>query len=414
MSSQTAFVPKTRYPLIPELDPNAAAALADFLKTNPPLSCGATVREFEAAFAKRVGAAHAVAVSSGSSAAFLAWFLPLAIEWIYKVPEGGSSIKENRRVIVPATAQPTAIMPALQLGYEPYLCETDPETWGLDLKDLRRLCEKDRPSIVLVDHVLGVPANLAELRKIRDEFEFILLEDCRDGLATAALPEAAIGHVRDGEISFFSGRASSAIPTIEGGILTTSTIEGASVLRMLRSHGSLADVEETVRADVLKERKIDAFLERASYFVPGFNARPTEISAVLGLYALERLSTTAAHLRANHAAYFSRFGGAKNFSVQKAADAGPVASPAFGVLASSPAHRKKVVEVLDAKGIETSPLWGTNHARQPYWLASFGISKRSRPVADRIADCGFVLPNHVGIETSDVGYIADTVLAVTP
>jgi dTDP-4-amino-4,6-dideoxygalactose transaminase len=60
--------------------------------------------------------------------------------------------------------------------------------------------------------------------------------------------------------------------------------------------------------------------------------------------------------------------------------------------------------------METRPLGGGNMSRQPYWVERYGTTVF--PVADRIHDTGFQLPNHPFLSPEDINYICNTVLSV--
>lgn len=396
------WTPKSEYRLVEKtISTEDIAELATWLGTDPWLTQGKLVREFEAAFAAKVGAKHAVFVNSGSSANLLAWFLPIAID--------REAVIENPRVVVPAVSWATSVMPAIQFGYGPVLCEADPDTWGLDPVDLRRICEKAVPSIVLLVHVLGVPCKMKEIQELKEEFGFLLVED-----ACAAFGSQPVG--KFGEITTHSLYYGHSMSTIEGGMVCTNGDDGANILRMLRSHGWAADCDAATKARLVKASEVEPFREKFTFYVPGFNVRGTDLQAHIGLSQLRRADAVSLARRANHGAYFSKLAKATHFTTQKLGVAGTteIASIGFGVLAASKEHRQKIADALKAKGIETRPIGGGNMARQPFWTAAYGKSQRERPIADRIHDCGFQLPNHPGLSIQDVSYIAETVLAVAP
>ena len=66
---------------------------------------------------------------------------------------------------------------------------------------------------------------------------------------------------------------------------------------------------------------------------------------------------------------------------------------------------------MAAQRIETRPTGGGNMSRQPFWAARYGAAVF--PMAHRIHQTGFQLPNHPGLSLTDVDFICDTVLAVT-
>ena len=72
-------------------------------------------------------------------------------------------------------------------------------------------------------------------------------------------------------------------------------------------------------------------------------------------------------------------------------------------------HRDRIARTLRENRIETRPLGGGNMSRQPYWVERYGTTMF--PVADRIHDTGFQLPNHSFLSPEDINTICDTVLA---
>ena len=106
-------------------------------------------------------------VNSGSSANLLMYAALLA-----------RTNLPNRKVIVPAVSWATTVAPAIQLGFEPILCEADAETFGLDLDHLEKLLEEHQPAAVILVHVLGVPNDMHGVMSLKERFGFTLMEDC--------------------------------------------------------------------------------------------------------------------------------------------------------------------------------------------------------------------------------------------
>ena len=181
---------------------------------------------------------------------------------------------------------------------------------------------------------------------------------------------------------------------------------------MIRAHGWTADCDDNTKIRLHKASNVDPFRGKFTFYVPGFNVRGTDLQAHIGLSQLARADAVATIRKRNHGIYSERFGGAKGFTIQKPPSGAEVSSIGFGLLASSQDHRTKIAEALRAKGIDTRPICAGNIARQPFWTAAFGESKRERPIADAVHDRGFQLPNHALLEPEDCNYIAETVLAV--
>ena len=181
--------------------------LKDWLETDPWLTQGPLVRQFEAAWAAWLGRKHALFVNSGSSANLLMYAALLAQKDL-----------PNRKVIVPAVSWATTVAPAIQLGFEPIMCDADPQTFGLDLTELEALCQKHKPATVIAVHVLGTPNDMERLCDLRRRYGFVLLEDAC--AATGSRWDGA--HVGTfGELSSFSFFYGHHLSTIEGGVVTT-------------------------------------------------------------------------------------------------------------------------------------------------------------------------------------------------
>ena len=86
--------------------------LIAWLKTNPWLTQGPLVREFEQRWAEWLGVRHATFVNSGSSANLLMYYALLL-----------SRLPRNNKIVVPAVSWATTIAPVIQLGYEPLMCD---------------------------------------------------------------------------------------------------------------------------------------------------------------------------------------------------------------------------------------------------------------------------------------------------
>jgi CDP-4-dehydro-6-deoxyglucose reductase, E1 len=371
--------------------------LTGWLAGNPRLTQGEKVREFEHQWARWVGTRYAVFVNSGSSANLLMYHALLV-----------SGRLVGRTVIAPAVSWPTTVAPALQLGMDTVLCDADWQTLGVDMEHLEELCTKRRPAAVIVVHVLGVPVDLASLLRLREQFGFALLEDAC----------AAIGSEYDGrrvgtfgDVAAFSFYFGHQISTIEGGMVCTSDRDLRDCLRAVRAHGWSRDLESATQRQWAERWDVEDFNRLFTFYYPGFNLRSTDLNARIGLSQMKRIDTVVARRAQNHEMYRKRFSGDPAFHVQQN-DRAFIASIAFGALAETAEHRRRIARELDRAGIETRPLGGGNMSRQPFWRRSNDVVPL--PVADRVHDTAFQLPNHPSLSEEDVTFICDTVLGVRP
>jgi CDP-6-deoxy-D-xylo-4-hexulose-3-dehydrase len=368
--------------------------LIGWLQTNPWLTLGTLTTEFERRWADWVGVPYALFVNSGSSANLLMYYAALL-----------SGRLRNRKVIVPAVSWATTVAPAVQLGFEPVMCEADLHTFGLDMAHLEALLREHEPGLVICVHVLGVPVDLDRLMKLKERYGFLLLEDtcAATGSRFEGRPVGTFGELSS--FSFFFGHH---LSTIEGGMVCTTDEELQEILLQIRSHGwpkNLPPEKEAMRA---RKHGILEFNRPFTFYYPGFNVRSTDLNARLGLSQLAKADDVVRRRVANHRHYQRRFLAAEGFHCQTN-DRASICSISFAALAPSLDARDRIGEALRAAEIETRPLGGGSMGRQPFWTERYGV--QAFPVADRVHEQSFMLPNHPGIEADDIDAICDVVFA---
>lgn len=367
--------------------------LIEWLKTYPRLTKGKLTLEFEAKWSKWLGMKHSVLCNSGSSANLLMFYALLV-----------SGRLKNKKVIVPSVGWVTTIAPAIQFGFEPIMCETDPDTFGLDLAHLEELLIKHDPGTVIMVQVLGVPHKMPELAKLKKKYNFFLLED-----ACAAIGASAYGQKVGsfGDMSSFSFYFGHQMSTIEGGAVSTNDKQLFDLLLMLRSHGWSKDVDKAKHESLVCEHGIDDFHTPFVFYEPGFNVRATDLNAFIGLGQIDKLEWIVKRRHENHERYKKHF--AEDFYFQKPTDStAKLCSISFGLVADDTEQRKRIVTALTQNGIETRIFSAGNLGLHPFWYKRYG--KGSFPVADRIHHCGLFLPNNPSLKLEDVDFIAGVVL----
>jgi perosamine synthetase len=229
-----------------------AALRSDWLTTGP------AVDDFEAAFAKVVGAAHAVAVSSGTAALHAAAF--------------AADVGPGDEVITtPLTFAATANC-VRYLGGTVVFADVRPDTLNLDPAKVEALVTSRTRAIITVDYT-GQPSDLGDLDVLGARRGLALVEDASHALGAThrGRPIGALAR-----LTTFSLHPVKHITTGEGGIITTDDAALAQRLRAFRNHGISS--EHRRRADWRYEM-VDL----------GYNYRLSDIQAALGLSQLARL-----------------------------------------------------------------------------------------------------------------------------
>lgn len=375
------------------IDHNDIDRLVEWLKTYPRLTKGQVTVQFEEKWGQWLGRPYSVFCNSGSSANLLMYYALLL-----------SGRLKNKKVIVPSVGWVTTIAPAIQFGFEPIMCEADPDTFGLDLNHLESLLQKHRPSTVALVQVLGVPHKMPALQALKEKYGFVLLED-----ACAAI--GAYGHGRKvgafGDMASFSFYFGHQMSTIEGGMVSTHDKQLHDLLLMLRSHGWSKDLDRPTHEALVDQYQIDDFHSPFVFYQPGFNLRATDLNAFIGLGQVEKLDWIVRRRNENHARYKQRLG--DQFYIQRSDDPqAKIASISFGLLAGDPEERRQIIQALVRNGIETRVFSAGNLGLHPFWYERFG--KASFPMADRIHHGGLFLPNNPSLSIKDIDFISQVVM----
>lgn len=367
--------------------------LCDWLKTYPRLTKGPVTVRFEEAWSRWLGMPHSVFNNSGSSANLLMYAALL---------ESGKL--RNRKVIVPSVGWVTTVAPAIQLGFEPIMCEADKETFALCPAHLAELLAQHDAATVVLVQVLGVAANMDAIMALKKKHDFFLLEDCCAAIGTR-YGDRFVGSF--GEMSSFSFYFGHQVSTIEGGMVSTSDPTLRDLLLMLRSHGWSKDLGRVEHEALVRKYGIDDFHSPFVFYLPGYNLRATDLQAVLGLGQLDKIQWIMDRRAENHERYLRHLEGKLTF--QKAPAGSRICSIHCGALAADTEQRRRIVHRLVESGVETRIFSAGNLGQHPFWYERYG--RFSAPWADRIHHTGFFLPNHPSLSLEAVDEIAGLVAA---
>ncbi len=263
---------------------------------------GPEVAAFERAFADYHGRSFGVMVNSGSSANLV------GVASLFHVKE--RPLRKGDEVIVPAISWSTTYHPLYQYGLRLRFVDVEADTLNIDTGALMEALTPKTRAIVGVS-ILGNPAALDVIRDFADEHGLWFIEDNCESL-DAELDGKKTGTF--GDIGTFSFFFSHHISTGEGGMLLTDDVEIDGLARAVRAHGWTRDVPDGAG---LFEPMDDSFAEAYRFIIPGYNVRPQEINAAVGLEQLKKLTAMTAQRRANLALFQKAFGGDGRFVIQR-------------------------------------------------------------------------------------------------
>lgn len=374
------------------IDHNDVDKLIEWLKGYPRLTKDKVTIQFQGKWSQWLGRKFSVFCNSGSSANLLMYYALLL-----------SNRLKNKKVIVPSVGWVTTIAPAIQFGFEPIMCEADPDTFGLELNHLEALLKKHNPSTVVLVQVLGVPHKMTEMMALKEKYGFFLLEDACAAIG-ASYRGCKVGTF--GDMASFSSYFGHQFSTIEGGLVSTDDKQLNDLLLMLRSHGWSKDLDAEAHNSLVKNHAVDDFHSPFVFYEPGFNLRSTDLNAFIGLGQLDKLDWIISRRNENHARYKKNL--AKQFYIQKSDPESINCSISFGMLAETTEQRRLIVKALVENGIETRIFSAGNLGLHPFWYNRYG--KASFPMADRIHHCGLFLPNNPSLSLEKVDWISEVVL----
>ena len=245
----------------PHLTGDEGALVADVIASGW-VSQGPKVREFEQAFAERVGAAEAVATTNCTTALQLALYV--------------QGVGPGDEVIVPSLSFIATANAVWQCGAQPVFADIDPRTCNLD-PEAAEWAITPRTKVIMPVHQVGLPADMDRFLEVGERHGVAIVEDaaCALGATYRGRPIGSMG-----PLACFSLHPRKVITTGEGGMITLNDSMVADRLRKLRAHAmDVSDLARHAAKDVVIER----YPER------GWNCRMTDMQAQLGLCQLDRL-----------------------------------------------------------------------------------------------------------------------------
>lgn len=298
-------------------------AVVDTLRSDY-LTTGPKVKEFEEAVADYVGAAYAVAVSSGTAALHLACM--------------AAGIGKGDEVITTPITFAASANCALYCGAKPVFADIDPISYNISPYSLREKITEHTKAVVAV-HYTGQPCQMEEIRQIAAEHNLLVIEDGAHALG-AAYKGKRIGSLS--EMTCFSFHPVKHITTCEGGMITTNDKTLYEKLLLFRTHGITRNPE-------LLENKEEGgwYYEQLDL---GYNYRISDIQCALGISQLKRLPAFLERRQEIAETYTEAFKGVEGITVPAQLD-GCRSSWHLYVIQVAKEKRQTVFEWLRKEGI---------------------------------------------------------------
>ncbi|MGQ9927034.1 MAG: DegT/DnrJ/EryC1/StrS family aminotransferase [Chloroflexaceae bacterium] len=351
----------------PQIGPEEEEAVLAVLRSGM-LAQGPEVARLEAAFAAVCGVAHAIAVSNGTAALFLALRA-------HDIGPGDEVITTPFSFIATGNS-------ILMAGARPVFVDIDEQTFNLDPAQVEAAITPATRAIMPV-HLYGQPAAMDALCAIAERHGLVIIEDAAQAIGAydQGRPVGSFG------TGCFSLYATKNITSGEGGMITTNDAQLADRLRLLRSHGS-------------RVRYYHDFL--------GYNFRMTDLQAAIGNAQLAKLERFTERRIAN-AAYFDQT--ITHPQVLKPFVRPGVRHVYHQYTVRILGDRDEAIRQLRAAGVDTAVFYPLPIPHQPMYR-ELGYNQ-SLPVAERLSSQVLALPVHPGLNNEELTRISEAVNALS-
>lgn len=375
------------------------------------LVLGAEANKFEHKFSPLLGKERGLFVNSGSSANLL---MMLAL-----TSKRGMALPKGTKVITPIAGFPTTINPIFQAGFVPLFVDIELDTLNLDLDAVERTCQEHPDAkVIMFAHVLGNPPNMDRLMKIVEKYDLILLEDCCDALGTTYKGKRLGSFGKMASCSFYPAHH---ITTGEGGFVAMDDETTERIVRSLREWGRgcycigkqnlLEKGSCGCRFNTwVRSLPTHVFDHKYVYEEIGYNMKPIELQASIGLAQLEKLEEIGQKRRENYRALLKAFEKYEQYFHLHRAQ--PNSDPdwfAFPVTVKDTASftRADICQYFESRMIQTRPYFAGNIMLQPAYEGLSDIEEviQKYPVARKVTTDTFFLGTSPVIDKQKTDYI---------
>jgi perosamine synthetase len=314
----------------PQIVDEDFSLVADVLRSNF-VNDGEVTECFEREIARLVGARHAVAVTSGTTALYL--------------PLKALGIGHGDEVIVPDVTFIATANAVTMTGAQAVLTDVDPETLALSPEACARAITPRTKAIMPV-HVSGRAGTITDIMKLARERGLPVVEDAAEALLSRHQGKY-LGTF--GQAGCFSFSPNKTITTGQGGMIVTNDDELHVRLRKLKDQGR--PVRGTGGADVHES--------------VGFNFKFTNVQAALGLGQLKYLRQRADRQKRIYDIYREELAGLSSVKLLQVNTAEGECPQWTDALVE---RRDALEKFLDERRIGYRRFWFPLHTQAPYRL----------------------------------------------
>lgn len=366
----------------PHIGAEEEEAVIDVLRSGW-LTTGAKVTEFEKAFAEKVHAKHAVAVSSCTAALHLCLIQ--------------AGVKPGDEVITSPLTWVSTANTIVNMGAKLVLADIDPQTLNINAAAVETAIT-DRTKAIVPVHLAGRPCDLDAIYALGKKHGIPVIEDAAHALG-AAYKNRPIGSLEGP--SCFSFYPVKNITTIEGGMIALPDEEQAMHLRVLAHNG--------LSTHAWNRYSGDAPSSAPEVVAPGFKYNMTNVSAAMGLEQLKKLDGFLAARRRLARMYLSVLGSVDEITLPTTPPDAGHAWHLFIVqlrLDQLTKSRDAISQELRAENVGSGVHFVALHKHR-YYRETLGLASSALPHASAASDAILSLPLHPQMTDKDVKDVVD-------
>ncbi len=367
------------------------------------LTLGPYGAKFESALAKFLGVHETVLVNSGSSAnlVMLASLLSEKID---------GRLKQGDEIITPAVTFPTTLTPIIQNNLTPVFVDVELETFNIDATKLENAVT-EKTKAIFMPHTLGLPCNMDAVMEVVEKHDLFLLEDSCDALG-ATYNNKLVGTFGDlASLSFYPAHH---ITMGEGGAVIINDPKYSRIVRSIRDWGRDCYCKGDSGINGACGKRLDYEIDgipydhRYVYTHQGYNLKPTDLQAAIGLAQLEKAPKFIEARRNNFKKL--RKGLEKHSGklilprVEEKANPSPFAFP-ITVRKDAGFTRKEITQFLEKANIETRLIFCGNALRQPAFKNMKCRTAGELTNSDEVMRNSFFIGVYPGLTEEMISYV---------
>ena len=358
------------------------------------LSSGGMLKRFESDFASRVGARHAIAVSSGTAALHLSMIAAgvgdddIVITTPFSFVASSNAILYQRGIPLFVDVDPHTLTIDPEKTIEAIDAVTHRRQAWEKLLPRKNVSRRGKLKAVLPVHIFGRPV---EMRAIMDAARSNGIAVVEDACEAIGAESDGVAAGRWGDAGVFAFYPNKQMTTGEGGMIVTDDDRWAQLITSLRSQG------RSEESDWLRHEHL------------GYNYRLDEMSAAIGVAQLARLDELL-QKRAEVAQAYER-------RLRDVDGVEPMAPPRASMTLSwflypirlrDGIDRDGLMDALAARGVPSRPYFWPIHL-QPFYMRQFDFRTGDFPHAEAAGRSLLSLPFHTHLTRDEIEYVVSCV-----